>query len=259
MARTLDVREPQILRHYPADANGFFWHHRLLLHKVQPGVFIALTPDGDLERIDLHTVDHLPLERRADFPGPQSPYVYAFDELGRVELERFRRRAQQMASLFNEIPVEDIDAYEWVVADPSHEQFGQSIEESLVDQGVTLGDSGVVSLDGSEAFVRRIASSQKENFIKEKDASSTDVRILGDYRDGQGHRYLDFKSAINKLTEAPMPDWPLQGPRVALEFLRSVRSGPGDLATYHLSWAKSSGVNIYSMACHYHRIICFGS
>ena len=239
MARTLDVREPQILRHYPADANGFFWHHRLLLHKVQPGVFIALTPDGDLERIDLHTVDHLPLERRADFPGPQSPYVYAFDELGRVELERFRRRAQQMASLFNEIPVEDIDAYEWVVADPSHEQFGQSIEESLVDQGVTLGDSGVVSLDGSEAFVRRIASSQKENFIKEKDASSTDVRILGDYRDGQGHRYLDFKSAINKLTEAPMPDWPLQGPRVALEFLRSVRSGPGDLATYHLSWAKA--------------------
>lgn len=255
-ARTLDVREPQILRHYPADPAGFYWHHRLLLHKVQPGVFIALTPDGDLERIDLHSVDHLPLERRADFPGPQSPFVYAFDELSRVELERFRRRAQQMASLFNDTPVEDIDAYEWIVADPSHELFGQAVEEALVDQGVTLGDSGIISLEGSEAFVRRIANSQKENFIKEKDASSTDVRLLGDFRDGQGHRYLDFKSAINKLTEAPMPDWPLQGPRVAMEFLKSVRSGPGDLATYHLSWAKSSGVNIYSMACHDHRIIC---
>ena len=43
-----------------------------------------------------------------------------------------------------------------------------------------------------------------------------------------------------------MPDWPLQGPRVTLELLKSIRSGPGDLATYHLSWAQSSGVNKFS-------------
>jgi hypothetical protein len=36
--RTLDLREPQILRHYPNDANAFYWHHRLLLTKISPGI-----------------------------------------------------------------------------------------------------------------------------------------------------------------------------------------------------------------------------
>ena len=92
--RTLDIREPQILRHFPADANAFYWHHRVLLHKVAPGVWIGLTPDEDLERLDLHVADHLPLERRSDFPAPQAPYTYAFDDLSRADLDRHRRRAQ---------------------------------------------------------------------------------------------------------------------------------------------------------------------
>lgn len=256
VARTLDLREPQILRHFPHDQNGFYWHHRILLHKISPGIFIALTPDADLERINLFEVDHLPLERRADFPGPQAPYVYAFDEVPRAELERHKRRAQQMASLFNETPVDDIDAYEWIVALPSHARFGESVDEQLLDDGVTLGDSGLVMLDGNETFVRRIATSQKAEFLTEADASRGDLRLLGTFKDGQGKRFLDFKSAMSKLTEDSMNDWNLQGPRVVLEFLKAVRSGPGDLATYHLSWAKSSGVNIFSMPCHDHRIIC---
>ena len=89
--RTLDLREPQILRHYPNDDAGFFWHHRVLLEKTGPGVWIAVTPDGDIERIDLNAVQHIPLERRADFPAPQAPYVYAFDPISRAELEGYHR------------------------------------------------------------------------------------------------------------------------------------------------------------------------
>ena len=255
-ARTLDVKEPQILRHYPNDGNAFYWHHRLLLHKIAPGVFIGPTPDGDLERINLHDVDHLPLERRADFPPAQAPYVYAFDDLPRGELERFKRRAQQMASLFNDTPVDDIDAYEWIIADNTHDRFGDAVDEQTVEDGVTLGDSGVISLNNQEVFVRRVATSQKADFLMASDPSRGDARLLGDHRDAQGKRFLDFKVAMSKFTEDAMDDWPLQGPRVSLEFLKSVRSGPGDLATYHLSWSKSSGVNLYSMACHDHRIIC---
>ena len=72
---TLDIRDHQILRHYPQDANGFFWHHRVLLCKISPGIWIGLTPDLDLERINLHDVEHIPLERRARFPDPQLPYT----------------------------------------------------------------------------------------------------------------------------------------------------------------------------------------
>ena len=232
--RTLDIREPQILRHYPQDANGFFWHHRVLLCKITPGQFIALTPDGDLERINLLEVDHLPLERRTDFPAPQSPFVYAFDELGRNELERFKRRAQQMASLFNDTPVDDIESYEWLVCDNTHERFGEAVGDDTIDQGVTLGDSGVVTLDGKETFVKRVAISDKAGTLLKLDPSRGDARLLGDHRDDQGKRFLDLRQAINLLTEDEMKDWPLQGPRVMVEFLRAVRSGPGDLATYHL-------------------------
>ena len=88
------------------------------------------------------------------------------------------------------------------------------------------------------------------------DPSRGDARLLGDHRDDQGKRFLDLRQAINLLTEDEMKDGLLQGPRVMVEFLRAVRSSPGDLATYHLTWAKSSGVNMFSMACYDHRIIC---
>ena len=36
------------------------------------------------------------------FPSAQAPYVYAFDDLSRADLERHRRRTVTMANLFNE-------------------------------------------------------------------------------------------------------------------------------------------------------------
>lgn len=254
--RTLDIREPQVLRHYPADANAFYWHHRVLLTKVSPGVFIALTPDGDIERLDLHHVEHLPLERRADFPGPQAPYVYAFDELSRAELERHRRRAQTMASLFNETQIDEIDAYEWMICDPSHARFGESVDEDSVAAGVTLGDSGVIELGNEEVHIKRVATSQKADLILKIDPTRGDERLLGLHKDHQGRRFLDFKSAMNLLRETENKDWPLQGPRVFMELMRAIRSGPGDIATYHLTWTRNSGVNPHSMVSHDHRIIC---
>ena len=254
--RTLDIKEPQILRHYPADANAFYWHHRVLLVKVSPGIWIGLTPDGDLERINLHDVDHLPLERRSDFPGPQSPYIYAFDEISRQELERHKRRAHGMAALFNDTSADDIEIFEWMICDTTHSKFGEAVSDEHIDAGVTLGDSGVITLEGVEVFVRRVASSKKAEVILSLDKSRGDIRILGDHRDAQNKRFLDFKSAMALLKEESMSDWPLQGPRVALEMLRAVRSGPGDMTTYHLTWLKSSGVNIYSMVAHEHKIIC---
>ena len=254
--KTLDIKEPQILRHFPNDANAFFWHHRVLLSKVSPGIWVALTPDSDLERIDLHNTDHIQLERRANFPGPQSPYVYAFDELGRGDLERHKRRAMGMAALFNDSNVDDLDSYEWIVADTSHDKFGEVINEQLLDEGTTLGDSGIIVLEQQEVFVRRVARSAKSQVIEQLDASRGDLRLLGSHTDGAGKRFLDLKTALTLVRESPMTDWPLQGPRVTGEFLRAIRSGPGDIVSYHLAWLKGSGVNQHSMIAHDHRIMC---
>ena len=254
--RTLDLKEPQIIRHYPHDQNQFYWHHRLLLQKVSPGIWIGLTPDYDLERIDLHTTEHLPLERRSPFPPAQSAYIYAFDDIPRAELERQKRRAATMASLFNDTAVEDMEAFEWMVGDLSHPKFGEAVPDEMVDQGVVMGDLGIVVLDGKETFVKKIPVSSKAKIIEDMDAMRGDIRLLGDHRDSQNHRFLSFKDAMALMSETAMQDWPLQGPRVMMELLKAIRSGPGDLATYHLSWSRSSGVNTFSMACHEHRIIC---
>ena len=69
LMRTLDIREPQIIRHYPNDDNGFLWAHRVLLEKAGPGIWIGLRPDGDLERIDLNVVVHIALNISRS-PGP---------------------------------------------------------------------------------------------------------------------------------------------------------------------------------------------
>ena len=69
MARTLDVSYAQILLHFPADTGGFYWHHRLLLARAgTAGIWVALTPDGDLEIINLLERRHKVLSRVGPLP-----------------------------------------------------------------------------------------------------------------------------------------------------------------------------------------------
>ena len=53
----LDIADYQILVHFPDD-NHYRWHHRVLLHKIGGGRWVALTPDGDMEVIDLKEQEH---------------------------------------------------------------------------------------------------------------------------------------------------------------------------------------------------------
>ena len=77
----------------------------MLLEKTGAGTWIAVTPDGDIKRIDLNVVVRIPLERRSQFPRPQAPYVYAFDPIPRENLDSYHRRARTMANLFNDAGV----------------------------------------------------------------------------------------------------------------------------------------------------------
>ena len=253
--RTLDLREPQIIIHFPGDQGGYFWHHRVLLEKCGPGVWIGLTPDGELQRIDLATTTHIALDRKAEFPAPQRPYVYAFDPLSRGELESYRRRAKTMNNLFNDAAFEEVASSVWVIADSSHPEFGREVDEELVVDGVTLRDCGIVEWEGEELFVKRLSSATKDQWVTDKVSAKGDMRLLGDFRDGQGKRFLDFKSAADKLRNTEMKDWELKGPRACAEFIRAVRLGTGDLTSYHLNWAQHSGVSQHGAAVHEHRVL----
>ena len=74
-----------------------------------------------------------------------------------------------MAALFCDSNVDELDSYEWFIADTSHEKFGETINEQLLDDGTTLGDSGIVILEHQEVYVRRVAKSAGSKMLEQLD------------------------------------------------------------------------------------------
>ena len=254
--KTLDIREPQILRHFPADGGGYYWHHRILLEKTGPGQWIAVSPDGDLERIDLTVVAHITLDRKADFPAAQAPYVYAFDELPRAELESLKRRAKMMSNLFNDAALQEIDGSEWIVGDVSRADFGEAFkEEDLVGAAIVDGHA-LVEFDGEIVYAVQVPTSQKVDWIKSREKTKGDARLIGDHSDAQGRRFISVQQGLDLMTSVEMTDWPVTGPRACMELLTAIREGTSDLTTYHLQWSRNSGVSSFAACLHEHRCIC---
>ena len=161
-----------------------------------------------------------------------------------------------MANLFNDAGVADVEAFEWIVADTARSDFGTAVPDEMIQDGVLLRDSALVEIEGEEVFCCRVPVANKAAWILSREATKGDSRLLGDFRDGQGKRYLEFRAGVTKMMNAKMDDWPLAGPRAVLEFLKAVREGASDLATYHLNWSQSSGVSFFGSAVHEHRVLC---
>ena len=69
-ARTLDVKEPQVLLNVPDDPDGYPWHYRLLVLQIKGGRWVSLDPELELSVVDLDFADYILLDRIAFFsPG----------------------------------------------------------------------------------------------------------------------------------------------------------------------------------------------
>ena len=86
MDYTLDIPEIQVLVNFPGDRDGFYWHHRILLHRIDGAVWLTLTPDHDIEKLDLNVVPHRVLQRKAAFPEDILDEIYAHDAIARPAL-----------------------------------------------------------------------------------------------------------------------------------------------------------------------------
>lgn len=257
MERTLNIPDLQILFHYPNDAAGLVWHHRVLLHKIGHGRWVLLTPDLELHVEDLSVQRHVVLGRHAPFPANLLPECYIFEEeLTRAELDRQRRLAKAMGAILDDSEHVGIDALQWYVADPSSTKFGKAIPFDIVHDVVTLGDHGLVQWDGETLYLRELASTDVDPFVDERKEASGDLRTLGDHRDPQGSRHLPFKDAVALMRESKFEDWPFKGPRSVFEYFKSILAGPGDLVSYHNMWLRSSGVAWNSAVAHEHHHLC---
>ena len=130
MDGTLDLPEVQVLVNYPVDADGFFWHHRILLCRIEGSRWLTLTPDHHIQQDDLGLIHHRVLDRRSNFPGDIVDEIYAHDPSSRGVLNGFKRQAQTMAVILGEGTLPDGEAVLWVVSDPMHEKFGERLRRN---------------------------------------------------------------------------------------------------------------------------------
>ena len=114
MARTLNTKYPQVIIYFPDDENGFTWHHRVLLKKVSPGVWLCLTPDHGVTRHDLNELTHKVLARNAEFPASQAPFVYAHDPISTAQLKNFEKVAATSVAILGDGADASVDEFVWV-------------------------------------------------------------------------------------------------------------------------------------------------
>ena len=190
-----------MLVHYPADPAGLIWHHRLLLHRVDAGDWITLTPDLEFQRHDLPTHAHRILERNSPFPADVADSVYAHDPLSRAQVLQLKRQA-----VLGEGSVDELDSMAWVVADATHDKFGSVVDAQLLASeatGLAFTSRGVVMMEGEELFVERIILKDLEDWKAQKGKRLGDVRLLGDHRDAAGKRRLDLQAAVALIDACP--------------------------------------------------------
>ena len=265
---TLNIPEVQIVVNYPLDADGFFWHHRILLHRIEGGTWLTLTPDHEIQRHDLNGITHRILERAAPFPEDIAGEIYAHDVIGKAALDGFKRQAIVQASILGEGSVGESEAFVWVVTEYGYSNFGHEIDQALLRNGATglaFSSKGVIILEGEEVFVEKVGRNDMEAWRKRRGLDMSDERLLGDFKDESGKRNLELIKAVLMMKEPAIEDFPIAGVRAAREFLESISGGAHTLLTYHSEWLRNSGVGRKSSAAHVHRglmealrlMICF--
>ena len=256
---TLDIPEVQVVVNYPLDDAGFHWHHRILLHRIEGGVWLALTPDLEIQRHDLNAQRHRILNRSAPFPGDIAGEIYAHDPIGAAALAGFKREAQISAAILGEGAVENVEAFQWVISEPGHADFGVTVDGALLGNeatGLAFTLKGVIIRGGEELFVERVMTKDLDLWRRKKGQDLSDVRLLGDHRDASGKKRLDLKQAVALMKNIDDKEFPIGGVRAAKELHKAIAASAGELLIYHSEWLRLSGVNKKTSACHIHRALC---
>ncbi|CAK0906294.1 unnamed protein product, partial [Prorocentrum cordatum] len=252
--RCPDIPEFQVAVRYDADPN-FTWHHRILLRRVRGAVWIALTPDLDLERINLDERRHRVLERGQAFPEAIAGDIYAFDPIGREAVAGHKRRARLQAAVLGGDEDEAMDAKEWVYADLDDPSFGTLVAADVLegDEFVELGNRGLVRRKGAARGVEKVGRARLAEWSEQRRVGAEDIRSLGIHTAADGTRHLGWTDAVGMLRESDMPEWRFEGPRVCKELAASIREGAGNPTSYHAEWIRLSGVNQNSAIAYEHK------
>lgn len=260
------MSEPQVLVRFPGE--HLEWHHRVLLHRIEGGRWVCLTPDNELVLYDLNDMQHRLLMRNRPFPADLLEKLYVFDPVDSASLRAAKRDAQLQASILGPDQPTDQAAMVWVVADPRDALFGQEIPAEILEDeeaAQLLAEKGVVMLDSAERYVALVDKEGLQGCVASRQSTEGDRRVLDPahvqkYRGGAGtsdEKFLEFRAAVSAMQpEAEPGPWYFDGPRAAAEFLTQVREGAGSVTSYHAEWIRLSGVHEGGAQAHKHRSLC---
>ena len=93
--RTLDVNLTQVLIDFFDD--DFNWHHRFLVVAQGGASWICVTPDLQVETVDLSAHRVLPLRRNSPFPQRAHDTMYIFDPISDQDLVELQRGCLSLA------------------------------------------------------------------------------------------------------------------------------------------------------------------
>ena len=254
---TADVADPQVIVEFPDDDDGFYWHHRILVKRISGPKWVGLTPDFDMEVIDLSTTAHKVLDRLGPFPRAQEPYVYCFDPISQERVNSFKPRAVTMCSVWGDALDGTLDDRAlWLRADVTDAKFGDEVDAACLQdpaRGVFMEGKGVALVDGDLVFVEKVLETEKEAWKQKKKPEGGDVRLLGDHFDRAGARSLPLGEAVALMREADLPGFPLAGPRGFKELNASVAQAGLSWSQYHAEWVMRSGISEGAAVVHTHR------
>ena len=172
----MNIKEPQILIHYPDDVN-YQWHHRFLLERIAEGRCVTLTLDLDLQIHDFSRATHRVCERGDPFPAAAAN-IYAHDEIPSHEVDGYCRRAVMQAAILDDGPEAEAGAHVWLIADPAHKRFAMEVGEDAANGGAVLQNKGVIIIDGKEVWIEKVVLPEVEEWKKGRSDALRDLMYV---------------------------------------------------------------------------------
>ena len=261
--RTVDTELKQVLIDFFDDEDGYFWHHRILLVKGEPGVWIAATPTLGIQRLDLNEHRVLPLSRAAGFPAEVAGQLFNFDGMiPAATLTELKAKGQALASVlgFTRPVVDGSTAGQWVISDTGSDAFGEEVPVGALaspDVCVIRGTCGMVCIDQTWLPMEDIGTMDVDSWKRTKwSGGGKDPRIACHVTVG-GRAFISERDAMQHWNPTPVKgnDNPMQGPLVAPEFFSQLRTSGMSLTQYDQNWKHRSGVSEFGAVARWHASI----
>jgi hypothetical protein len=251
----LDIAEKQILVYFADDPN-IQYHQRVLLQQVDGSKWLVLSPDFEIETMDLKDYSLRALPRSSAFPRDCGA-IYGFDNpADMAQLAAARAEAADLAAILGDPKAEvgEVTGTDgtWRYSDTAFAKFGQEVPQKLLGEAarVLVRDSVGLLLDvqgssGRWTAIERIDDDDlSEWYDCKRTGAGRDRRLLPTSRGSDGTRLTRLSDALPHMVREreAVPGWPLDGPVLGPEFLSGIVSTGHELLNHADFYVQSAGV-----------------